>query len=304
MMRYIAGALLGITIMGFIVVVGLMMFLISNNPALQGVQLTLTMRAITTIPTLVAQVSEEPTEEATPSPAPSETNTLLPPPTFEPPTSTPPPSPTPSPSPTATFFIQVDIPGLNGAESPTPSSTPGCEINADWQLTYEIQANDALASIAERYGLYVSELAAGNCLENPDVISIGQVIHVPGDAHPSNEVVYDCSWEVLTPIQYAYDIPGEGTLTFNWIGPESYRNLIRIVAPDGDVEEYLVDKRQNETIDIYEELWLSGSYTWYVYPLDEYFQQIPCPEGGPWTFHKGDSPTPTPTLTPTDDPDD
>ncbi|GAB4343814.1 MAG: hypothetical protein Kow00117_22280 [Phototrophicales bacterium] len=33
-----------------------------------------------------------------------------------------------------------------------------------------------------------------------------------------------------------------------------------------------------------------GQYTWYVYPLDLNFQQIPCREGGPWHFHKSEGP--------------
>ena len=83
------------------------------------------------------------------TPQPSATNTLLPPPTFEPPTATPTPSPEPSVTPTAAIQVDVMIPGLHCAETPTPTSTPGCEPRADWKLTYTVQFDDTLSSIAD-----------------------------------------------------------------------------------------------------------------------------------------------------------
>jgi LysM repeat protein len=230
---------------------------------------------------------------ATIASSPTITPTLLPPPTFEPPTDTPMPSDTPTITPTATFLIQVDIPGLRGAETATPSSTPGCEPRDDWQLIYEVKANDALARIADQYGVYTNDLAAANCLNDPDVIVVGQKLRVPGDAHPA-EVIYDCSWELLTPIDNTFAVEGEGTLTFNWRGPRAPRNLIRIVKPDGSLYERVIELRQNETIDL-EDIPEGGNYTWYVYPLDWNFVQIGCHEGGPWRFTKDDMPPPTET---------
>ena len=62
----------------------------------------------------------------------------------------------------------------------------------------------------------------------------------------------------------------------------------------------MVELRQNEAIDLYEHLHPAGTYTWYLYPLDANFVQV-CPEGGPWTFTKSDSPTATPKPTEIDD---
>ena len=57
--------------------------------------------------------------------------------------------------------------------------------------------------------------------------------------------------------------------------------MVRVIEEDdGEVFEWVIDLRQNLTIDL-EELPDGGRYTWYVYPLDEYFVQIPCQEGGP-----------------------
>lgn len=220
--------------------------------------------------------------------------TLIPPPTFEPPTLTPMPSFTPFPSATPTLLSGITIPGLRGAETPTPSSTPGCVPDADWQLTYTVQAGDAIASIAARYGTYTSDLVRANCLSDPNVISIGQVLRVPGTAHPVVPAVECVPFELLTPVNGTLSIPGDGTLTFNWRGPRAPRNLIRLWKPNGGSYEIVLELRQNETIDL-SVIPDAGTYRWYIYPLDFNFVQV-CPEGGPYTFSKAQAPTPTPTL--------
>ena len=234
----------------------------------------------------------------TPLPTLTPSQTLKPPPTFEPPTATLSPSLTPSVTPTTVLNLDVSIPGLRGAESPTPSTTPGCKPREDWGLTYTVQANDALARIAQQYGTYATTLAEGNCLSDANVIRVGQVLRVPGDAAPV-QGEYECvPFELFTPANGTLAIEGEGTITFNWRGPRAPRNLIRIHRPDGSTYERVIELRQNESIDLYEHLWQSGTYTWYVYPLDSNFVQQ-CAEGGPWTFTKSDSPTATPTPTET-----
>lgn len=234
----------------------------------------------------------------TPLPTLTPSQTLKPPPTFEPPTATLAPSMTPSVTPTSQLNIDISIPGLRGAESPTPSTTPGCQPREDWGLTYTVQANDALARIAQQYNTYATTLAEGNCLSDANVIRVGQVLRVPGETPPVQGEFKCVAFEVLTPANGTLAIEGEGDLTFNWRGPRAPRNLIRIHRPDGSVYERVIELRQNESIDLYEHLWLSGTYTWYVYPLDSNFVQQ-CPEGGPWTFTKSESPTATPTPTKT-----
>lgn len=222
----------------------------------------------------------------TPLPSLTPSQTLKPPPTFEPPTATPLPTDVSTIAPTATTDVSVSIPGLRGAESPTPTSTPGCEPREDWHLTYTVQRDDALATIADQYNTTMFDLAAGNCLEDMNLIVVGQVLRVPGDAPPPQSSVECVPYEVLTPINGAVTIPGDGSLTLNWRGPLALRNLIRIYRPDGSVYERLIELRQNETINMSEYLPQGGTYTWYVYPLDDNYQQINCPEGGPWFFTK------------------
>jgi LysM repeat protein len=217
------------------------------------------------------------------------TSTLRPPPTFEPPTQTPSFTPIPSPTPTATLDMMFSVPNLRGAETPTPTSTPGCEPRKDWKLTYTVQRDDALALIADRYNTTVQALVEANCLDNPNLIVIGQELRVPGEVHPNVPAVECVPWEVLTPMDGTMAVPGSGDLTFDWRGPRAPRNLIRIYRPNGTTYEVMVELRQNETIDL-AMLPDAGVYTWYVFPLDQYFRQIECLEGGPWIFIKEQAP--------------
>lgn len=252
----------------------------NNNPT--GASVALQPEANSPTPTITLESEIPPT---TPLPTLTPSKTLRPPPTFEPPTSTPQPSNTPSETPPPTYGVIVNIPGINGLETPTPSGTPGCEPREDWQLVYEVKANDALASIAQAYNTYVSDLVAGNCLTNPDVIQIGQKLRVPGAAHPYKPL-YECvAWEVFTPIIYASGIDSTGQLTFNWRGPKAERNLIRVFDSDGNIIwERTVDLRQNETISLKSEKLDAGHYQWQVYPLNLSFQQIDCLESPLWSF--------------------
>jgi LysM repeat protein len=219
--------------------------------------------------------------------------TLKPPPTLEPPTATPTASLVPSQTPTLVTEIDVSVPGLRGAETPTPSTTPGCEPREDWQLTYTVQFDDTLSSIADQYGVWVDDLADGNCIQDKNMIVVGQVLHVPGEAYPVVPEVECVPWEVLTPFDGSVTVPADGSITFNWRGPAAPINLIRIYLPDGTVYERVIELRQNETINLNEYLSQEGTYTWYVFPLGRDFQQIQCLEGGPWTFYKPESAAPT-----------
>ena len=257
---------------------------------------------------LVAQATTStptPTSTATldippssPFPTPTASQTLRPAPTFEPATLTPQVLPSVTPSPTATLGVSVDLPHINGLETATPSTTPGCEPRKDWKLTYTVQQGDALARIADAYGTYVSDLAAGNCLTDVNVISVGQTLHVPGDSQPVTPEWVCQTWEVLTPMDWAVGIDGGGQMTFNWRGSNGTRNLIRVFDANGNVFwERTVDLRQNETINLKTEGFEEGGYTWQVYPLDLGFRQIPCLESPKWNFNvRAAAATQAPTI--------
>lgn len=246
---------------------------VPNNPGLVQQTDSPTHTPVETIP------PSTPLATLTPS------STLRPPPTFEPATPTYTPTTVPTATPTPTTQINVSIPGLNGLETPTPTTTPGCTPDPDWQLVYEVKEGDALASIAEKYNTTMFDLAEGNCLRDMNLIRVGQHLRVPGEAPPVASEVECIPYEVLTPLNGALTIPAAGQLTFNWRGPRAPLNLIRVYTPSGQLKEYIVELRQNETINLVEELPEGGTYTWYVFPLNRGYQQV-CPNGGPWTFTK------------------
>lgn len=264
------------------------------NPPKEGVSQAEVQDSSAT-PTVLASPTET-IPPYTPLPSFTPSQTLKPAPTFQPPTATIPPSLTPSETPAPTISVNVSIPGLNGAETPTPTTTPGCEPREDWKLTYTVQFDDSLSSIASLYGIWVDELAEGNCITDKNLIVVGQVLHVPGESQPVVPAVECVPWEPLTPFDGSVTVPADGSLTFNWRGPAAPINLIRIYRPDGTIYERVIELRQNETIDLNEYLSQGGTYTWYVFPLDRNFSQISCLEGGPWTFVKPESSAAAPGI--------
>lgn len=106
-----------------------------------------------------ASAQAAPQSSSQPSSLPSPTPQLLVvPPT---PTAATPPRPTPSPSPPA-----VSEP------SPTPFSIPAPQ-------EYVVQAGDTLTTIAQQFGVSLSELIESNEIEDPNVISVGQRLQIP-----------------------------------------------------------------------------------------------------------------------------
>ena len=57
----------------------------------------------------------------------------------------------------------------------TPTATPTPQVT-----TYTVQPGDTLASIAQRFGVSVADLATANGIEDPDRISVGQVLTISG----------------------------------------------------------------------------------------------------------------------------
>jgi LysM repeat protein len=176
---------------------------------------------------------------------------------------------------------------LHGLETPTPG-VEACEPREDWGLTYTVKEGDALARIAQAYGTYADDLALGNCLSDANVIRVGQTLRVPGDAHPVTPEWTCMPWEVLTPIDHAFDLAEDGQVTFNWRGSAGKRNLIRVFDASGTLFwERTVELRQNETINLTAAGFIPGNYSWQVYPLDLNFRQIPCTESPLWHFNIG-----------------
>lgn len=68
------------------------------------------------------------------------------------------------------------------AASTPPSAT--CVLRADWAETYEVQRGDSLTQIANRFNLTLEELQTGNCLADPNRLTVGQILRVPFSLTP------------------------------------------------------------------------------------------------------------------------
>lgn len=254
-------------------------------------------------------IAQQATETSTLLPVtPLSTNTqrptLRPAPTLEPPTPTRLPSQTPLPTATNNVIANVTVEGILGFPSPTVDGVDECEVREDWQLTVEVQVNETLTMIANRFNTTSFALAEANCLEDSNLIRVGQRLRVPGDSLPVAPEFECVEYVMLQPLDQAFDVPGSGQIVFNWQGPRAPRYLLRLFPPDFDFNnpdprkwlDYTFDRRQNHAIDAMD-IPAAGQWHWQVVPLDLGFRQI-CPESPIHTFYKLPAPTPTPTITP------
>ncbi len=61
----------------------------------------------------------------------------------------------------------------------TAQAQIACVVRPDWNSQYSVGAGDNLSRIAQVFGLTTQELAAGNCIANPNLVYAGQVLQVP-----------------------------------------------------------------------------------------------------------------------------
>lgn len=90
-----------------------------------------------------------------------------------------PPTPTVAPIPSATVApIQV-FPTLDATPlSNTMPNGQSCLIPPGW-IPYTIEPGDSITLLAAQTDSTVEEIVAGNCLANPDQISVDQLIYLP-----------------------------------------------------------------------------------------------------------------------------
>lgn len=80
-----------------------------------------------------------------------------------------------------------DSPGSGAPTLPPISTTttiaPSTTLNlVNQDRFYEVQQGDNLSRIADRYGITVEEIMTKNGIENPDSISVGQILELPENA--------------------------------------------------------------------------------------------------------------------------
>ncbi len=61
---------------------------------------------------------------------------------------------------------------------PTPSPTP-CVPNPEWRDVYMVQQDDTLGAIAVAAGVTIKMMQDSNCLEDRDILQVGQELRVP-----------------------------------------------------------------------------------------------------------------------------
>ena len=89
------------------------------------------------------------------------------------------------------FLIANGTPGSVTAFSTSPADgsvvtndtirvtfASSCSVRNEWPV-YVVQRGDTLFSIAQRTGSTVGELTVANCLSNPNIVTVGQRLHVP-----------------------------------------------------------------------------------------------------------------------------
>ena len=81
---------------------------------------------------------------------------------------------------TPPVLVVTATPLPTGTPAPTdiPVTIIGCTPNTAWP-TYEVQAGDTLGNIADLTSTTADVLAQANCLPNPELIFVGQELHVP-----------------------------------------------------------------------------------------------------------------------------
>jgi LysM repeat protein len=90
-------------------------------------------------------------------------------------------APTPSPDPRSSDPRTTPaVASATAVPSPAPTTAPGTPPRTVASATYVVAAGDSLSDIAARFGVSPEALAAANGIEDPDLISVGQVLVIPG----------------------------------------------------------------------------------------------------------------------------
>lgn len=66
----------------------------------------------------------------------------------------------------------------------TSTTAATCQPNTGWAYTYTVRRGDTLSRLAAWYGVSTSALAQANCIENINLVYVGQVLRVPNASQP------------------------------------------------------------------------------------------------------------------------
>jgi LysM repeat protein len=162
------------------------------------------------------------------------------------PAATPGPDGPATPVPTATPFAQAPVPTIVSGPS-------GAPIGGTSEVTYVVEAGDALSIIAERFGVSVSVIQEANGLTGTDIF-VGQTLRIPRQATPASStptatatprpsgepgiVIYVVQpGDTAFGIALEYDVTLEALEAANGVGPGGLNSLsigqeIRVPRPN------------------------------------------------------------------------
>lgn len=110
--------------------------------------------------------------------------------------------------------------------APTETEPPATEPPKSVE-EYQVQPNDTLGAIAAQFGVSVEELMEVNALTDPNSLSVGMVLYIPGDEPPTPEV------EEPTPTRTPAPTSSEGATPTS--PPQQARVVINSVIGAGDL---------------------------------------------------------------------
>ena len=140
------------------------------------------------------------------------------------------------------------------------NSQASCTVRDEWEEA-RVQPGETLSSIATRFGVSAADLQIANCLNNPNRLQIGQILHVPpyATATPltmptltpsivafradnSTLVIGDCTtlrWDVQNISAIFLDEqPQSGSGVLPICPPTTTTYRLRVVYPDGTQSQH------------------------------------------------------------------
>lgn len=88
---------------------------------------------------------------------------------------------------------QIKIPGTTSSAQSGTTATTETTGTATSDTVYTVKSGDTLSAIAKKYGTTYQKLASYNGISNPNKISVGQQIKIPGTASSSTTATADTS---------------------------------------------------------------------------------------------------------------
>ena len=122
------------------------------------------------------------------------------------------------------------------AQATTPA-VPDEEPEATAETVYTVKKGDTLSSIAKKYGTTYQKLAAYNSIANPNLITVGQKIKIPGTAATVTE---GCKVTIQKGAVYGGLATSRGTKVPDYISGSSHRYTVKDIAAHKGVKEALL----------------------------------------------------------------